>query len=335
MIDFSHSAQESKEFARLALAFIEANRIEQTPLNYAVAYSFIAGEPGDLQKALTAMLANGSIDNGALNELYDAHLCRHNRGELGRVRDQVSHLLTTTLDQLSSVEGDLGEYGRSLQTFTASLGESLEITDISEVFQNIIAEVLLKIESEQRLTDDLDRAQQAASRDALTGLNNRGHFDHELDTGIEQTHEASEPLALLLLDIDHFKSVNDTWGHQAGDDVIRAVAEKIQHCIKGRDIAARYGGEEFAVILPGTRLENALTVAEQIRAAVETAGYGASLLDTPDHAITISVGAAGIHPEEVSGSLIRRTDAALYCAKESGRNQVCSELDLQSMTKAG
>src|SRR5205807_420006 len=104
--------------------------------------------------------------------------------------------------------------------------------------------------------------------DPLTGLSNRKYFDMALNDAIDVSVERSEPLSLMLTDIDHFKNFNDTFGHLTGDQVLRLVAQSVKQNVKGQDIAARYGGEEFAIVLPRTALREAITVADQIRRSV-------------------------------------------------------------------
>jgi diguanylate cyclase len=163
--------------------------------------------------------------------------------------------------------------------------------------------------------------------DPLTSLANRKYFDMALEKFIAQSAASGEPLALLLADIDHFKSFNDTYGHLTGDQVLRLVAMALKQNVKGQDIAARYGGEEFAIILPKTSLRSALTVADHVRRAVMTKEL--MKRSTGEHLgrITVSVGVATLHKDESAPSLIERADNALYAAKHYGRNRVMCETD--------
>jgi diguanylate cyclase len=134
-------------------------------------------------------------------------------------------------------------------------------------------------------------------------------------------------MSLLMTDIDHFKTFNDTYGHLTGDQVLRLVALSVKQNVKGQDIAARYGGEEFAVILPNTVLRSAVTVADHIRRAVMSKEL--MKRSTGEHLgrITISVGVATMRPGDNAQSLIGRADACLYAAKRTGRNRVICETD--------
>jgi diguanylate cyclase len=141
-------------------------------------------------------------------------------------------------------------------------------------------------------------------------------------------------MALMLTDIDHFKAFNDTFGHLTGDQVLRLVALAMKQNVKGQDIAARYGGEEFAVILPGTTLRAALTVADHVRRAVMTKEL--MKRSTGEHLgrVTVSIGVAAFKKGETAQSLIERADNCLYAAKRAGRNRVISETDPEAASVA-
>jgi diguanylate cyclase (GGDEF)-like protein len=165
-----------------------------------------------------------------------------------------------------------------------------------------------------------------SSRDALTGLANRRHFEAALAAEIDRVARAGEAALLLLLDIDHFKKVNDTYGHPAGDAVLRAVAGSLADCVRPMDTVARFGGEEFAVILPNCEPAFGHTVAERIRAGI----HARSVPVAPGVAlqVTVSIGGA-FAPKWVrtSGALwIERADQQLYRAKAAGRNRTHLEM---------
>ena len=134
---------------------------------------------------------------------------------------------------------------------------------------------------------------------------------------------------LMLVDIDHFKRFNDTWGHQTGDQVLRLVAMTLKSNLKGKDMAARYGGEEFAAILPATDLEGAVIVADNIRKAVQAKELLKRSTNEKLGRITASFGVAAYHPGDTPSSLIDRADRCLYAAKHAGRNRVFSEAELK------
>jgi len=142
-----------------------------------------------------------------------------------------------------------------------------------------------------------------------------------LEYEVARAARFGSPLALVLFDLDHFKQINDRYGHQIGDDVLRSTAEAIRNRVRETDLPARIGGDEFAIILAGTDIEGAFTMAEEFRVylsqQVKVAGE--------DWTVTASFGVAALHDNETAGALIGAADGALYRAKAEGRNRVCSE----------
>jgi len=161
----------------------------------------------------------------------------------------------------------------------------------------------------------------ASRRDALTGLANRRAFDEELAREVARSARTGEPLAVVVLDLDRFKAVNDGHGHPAGDAVLREVAARAGATLRRGDLAARIGGEEFALLLPGADLAGAVELAGRVRAAVAARPIpaAAALL-----MVTVSLGCAALAPGEAPEALVARADARLYEAKRAGRDRVVS-----------
>ena len=173
-----------------------------------------------------------------------------------------------------------------------------------------------------------ERIKQLGLIDPLTGVHNRRYFDQRLDEEINSAARSHKPISCLFLDIDHFKSFNDQYGHQIGDKVLQEVAGIIKAQMRRSDVMARYGGEEFAAILTNTDTKLATEIAERIRYIIADSEY--ELSETVKTSITISIGIASLLPEhdcdidETGQKLIARADSALYEAKDKGRNQVVS-----------
>ena len=175
-------------------------------------------------------------------------------------------------------------------------------------------------------------ANNAARTDELTGVKNRRAFNEQADTMFAYTQRYGVPLCALLLDIDHFKQINDTHGHAAGDKVLQAVAEQIQSTLREADLCGRLGGEEFGVLLAGTNMHVAVQIAEKIRLAVEAIEV---LVNGATLHVTISVGVAEAGPACANTStLLAQADAAMYHAKSNGRNQVQSSSAQAQQAKA-
>lgn len=167
------------------------------------------------------------------------------------------------------------------------------------------------------------RLEALATTDALTGLANRRHFLDVAERECQRSHRFEHPLSVLALDIDHFKQVNDTYGHAGGDEALRKIADDLRAGVRQLDVIGRLGGEEFCVLLPETSQRNALVLAERLRERV-----AASVAQTPSGTVklTVSIGVAGREREELDiQSALVRADDLLYEAKRAGRNRVCSE----------
>jgi len=174
----------------------------------------------------------------------------------------------------------------------------------------------------ERLRDNVQMSIEMAITDALTGLFNRRYMESHLGTLVEQAIARGKPLAALVVDIDYFKSINDSYGHDAGDDVLRDFALRIKRSIRGIDLACRYGGEEFVIVMPETDMTVAAMVAERLRRriAAEPFAIDQSKRSVP---VTISIGIAGLRgKEDTAAAVLKRADQALYRAKRDGRNRV-------------
>ncbi len=197
------------------------------------------------------------------------------------------------------------------------------------VFKPVRFEELLlrlrRVLKERRLTQErvqmLDKLKRLSITDGLTKLYNSRYFYNQLKSEIDRTMRYQRPLSLLLLDIDQFKEYNDSFGHLEGDKILVSLGQIIKSCLRKMDSAYRYGGEEFTVILPETEGDEAATVAERIRSAVELEKYYPNKKKAAQ-AITISVGVTEYHPKEEVSILVQRADKAMYLSKQSGRNRV-------------
>lgn len=208
------------------------------------------------------------------------------------------------------------------------LGSSLLVVAlavwISLYFSRLNRALRREVNERQRLQEDLERL---ANTDSLTGLPTRRFFMTQLASELARRQRYGHPLSLLMLDLDHFKQINDQWGHAVGDDALRLFADSVQCCLRTQDMAGRLGGEEFAILLPETAENVAIPVAERIRARMENA-----LIATPKGkcSVTVSIGVTEATDGDDLESLLRRADEALYSAKQGGRNRVMSSAERQS-----
>jgi diguanylate cyclase (GGDEF)-like protein len=186
-----------------------------------------------------------------------------------------------------------------------------------------------EFERKQKELIELNQSLEAqASTDGLTGVKNRRAFQESLAGSLSLFNRLQIPFSLLLLDIDFFKRINDTYGHPVGDEILRKLAKTMQAQARESDIVARYGGEEFAIILPDANRDNAILVAERFRREIEQADWGG-------YPVTVSVGAATVSDDDSDETLIVRADQALYTSKSRGRNRVTHSDDLSPQEQGG
>jgi diguanylate cyclase len=219
-------------------------------------------------------------------------LRRFVEGRVETVQCQVAEFLREAETRGQRAEDEISRLGRELE---ATRGEATE------------------------LRSRLDEARVRAMRDGLTGAYNRAALEDRLDGEEARWRRYGQPLAMLLWDIDHFKSINDRYGHLAGDKVLKAVVSLLDRNTRESDFVARYGGEEFIVLLPSTHEEDAYTLAEKLRVAVAGAGFkyrGDAVR------VTASCGVTALREGDTAREALRRADLALYAAKKAGRDRV-------------
>jgi diguanylate cyclase len=331
-------------FAEVAVGQMKALRQPAYPRNYEVWYAYATGHNPSLNQSINETLSrNGGMLSAAdVDQIYDTYLSPARLTDrLDNVGSQIVEEIERVLGTIDGALGSTNQYGESLAHATQNLGSAQDRDGLRSVVESLVRATRTMEEHNQRLETSLKASKQEINQlqvnleavrnesltDPLTSLANRKYFDTALDKFIAQGAASGEPLALLLADIDHFKAFNDTYGHLTGDQVLRLVAMALKQNVKGQDIAARYGGEEFAIILPGTTLRSALTVADHVRRAVMTKELIKRSTGEQLGRITVSVGIAMLRKGESGAALIERADNALYAAKRHGRNRVMCEID--------
>ena len=330
-------------FAELALGQIRSLRQSAVPRNYEIWYVYATGYNSPLNKIINETLArNGHLTEADLEQIYETYLSHLKTTD--RI-DKVGARVIGEIDDVMRLIDDALEMSTSYDASLSGASEKLTSAQSREEIRSVV-DTLTKSTHEMRDTNKALEERLALSRteisnlqqsleairaesltDPLTGLGNRKYFDRSIETLVQSAMASGEPLSLLMFDIDHFKSFNDSYGHLTGDQVLRLVGMSLKQTIKGQDITARYGGEEFAVVLPNTALRQALTVADHIRRAVMSKELKKKSTGEILGRVTISVGVSMLKPGDDTDSLIERADACLYAAKRAGRNRVICEAD--------
>jgi diguanylate cyclase len=270
-------------------------------------------------------------------------LIREDR-RLRRDREKMVKALVSLVKSTEQLTHDVDSHNSELQTVGKNV-EDLHADDgeFEELQQQLLSQICSALESNKRLEDDLvcaryqmeqqavelDRTRKEARTDALAGVPNRKGFDERLQFAVSSFKRKRTTFALLMCDVDHFKWINDTHGHQAGDRVVQLIGETLSRTLRPTDFVGRYGGDEFAVILAGVNTSAAIQTAERIRHAIEQRNFDVAN-DGSRVAVTFSMGMAIAEDDDTIESIMTKADKALYKSKQGGRNQLnvyCHEDD--------
>ncbi|MFC1672715.1 GGDEF domain-containing protein [Pseudomonadota bacterium] len=343
---YHDSLEQALQYARQALEQMVAHAVPPTPSNFMVWYTHVSQREPDLTRMISILDDNDQdFSDAVCADLYAKFFTTEIEDEnLHATAERIESELHNILGYVGEAGEGASEYGKTLasaegdilgasgveglkKAVTHVLSETRKMEDINKSLENRLDESSQEI---GQLRDDLEDMRKEALTDALTGISNRKMFDMELRRQARDAMEAGESMALLMLDIDHFKVFNDTWGHQTGDEVLKLMAATMNKAVKGDDVCSRYGGEEFTVILPRTDLVGAMKVAEGIRQRISTKKLVNRTTNQDLGKITVSIGAGLFEFGEPLADLIKRADQALYKAKHAGRNRVVSQDDLES-----
>ena len=331
--------EKDAEQLRLTLPLMSRHGADFGPRSYALWFGYAAGASTALREALDPLVAaGGRLTPERTTELYERHIAQ----ESERALEQLRAALGIILGRLGEATGHAGDATASFAAELVSVAQRLEHCDANPTAQvlsdlarhaSLTTATLSRFGSQlaeegaavDRLRRELASVREAALTDALTNLANRRAFDERFEAAVSAFHGGSggQPApALILIDIDHFKRINDAAGHVFGDRVLRAVADTLKANLKGRDLVARYGGEEFAVLLERTQQADAFNLAEALRQAVSAIRIRRSGDVVAE--VRISCGVGALEAGEAPIAFIDRVDAALYQAKRAGRNRVAS-----------
>ena len=343
MVKVLDEHERTMAFAEVALGQIRSLRQTAVPRNYEIWYIYATGHNAPLNKIINETLArNGNLTEADLEQIYETYLSHIKATDrIDKVGARVFGEIDDVMSLLTDALGMSANYDASLNGASEKLSAAKTPDQVKGVVESLLRStremretnkaleerLMLSKNEISNLQQSLEAIRAESLTDPLTGLGNRKYFDRMIETAVQDALATGEPLSLLMFDIDHFKSFNDSYGHLTGDQVLRLVGMSLKQTIKGQDITARYGGEEFAVVLPSTALRQALTVADHIRRAVMAKELKKKSTGEILGRVTISVGVSMLKPGDDPDALIERADACLYAAKRNGRNRVICEVD--------
>jgi diguanylate cyclase len=291
-----------------------------------------------LKKTVDILIASKrKFDSVVSRDLYDTYIRPHSDistsedfpDQLRGVIDSAKDFLATAISDNRNQMATLGEVSTECRA-TADPRPIIEklVQELSKAASRSSAleqDFLKTTKDLDQIKDSLKQAEEHSNTDALTGLANRRSLDAFLRNAQIAAMEAGTPLSVLMIDIDHFKKFNDSYGHQIGDQVLKLVGKVLQESVRDCDLAARYGGEELMAILPGAPLEACAEAAERIRRRISEARLTRRATGEEISSVTVSIGVAEFRMAESAGGMIERCDRALYQAKRAGRNCVVRE----------
>lgn len=271
---------------------------------------------------------------------------------LNEAKSSFKNMITTFVDRLGHMSDSSGTYQEKIENYADKLSETEDILQINDLLENLMKdthtmqaeivrsrEVLLEqrdnVESSQekirKLQEELSHLSEAVRVDQLTGVLNRRGLDEAMVREISRAQRGGSQLSVVLLDIDNFKSLNDTYGHNVGDTALQHLAKVIQATVRPTDVVSRFGGEEFVILLPDTDLDQAVTTIQRLQRALTKQffmGNNDRLL------ITFSAGVALLKNNEKETSVLHRADQSMYLAKKTGKNRVMTENDLNGVVES-
>jgi len=330
-------ADGSAELLRRTLPLMSRHAAGYSPDSYALWYEYVRGGNPALRDELDSLVrACERLSHEITFEMHQKHVADRAEETIRRSGAGLLELVHTMRSSVEAASSDATEFDAQLAAFdegiaSAESAEDMRLhvgtmrDDVGRMNRSLTA-LNDRLEDSHRevsrLQGELKRAREEASLDPLSGIRNRRGFDLELLRMCRASTGSGVPFTLVMVDIDLFKRVNDTYGHPFGDQVIRGVAQAMAAMTQRQDVAARYGGEEFALLLPDTPLAGGRDVADRIRAAIARGHIKRGNGEAPIGNITISAGVAQHVPGEDPTSLVARADRALYASKQGGRNRV-------------
>lgn len=315
-------------------SFIRQHGLDLSSSNLELAWEYICGAKSNLKNEIVGLSSAGRLDNGAAQELHEKYLRADIGGQMDKIlMEAITHIreMTQTIDDGNKDtikhEENLIEHADNIRERSGDVDIAIQkLLDLSRLMVEStrknraeVAETNKKLSS---LKNELEQARNEADFDQLTKLANRRKFERTLDVVLEKLMKEGQPLVLAFIDIDHFKKINDTFGHDCGDRVLRLVADELSSLSNSKCHTSRYGGEEFAIIFEDEDIDQVCKRVDQCRDALASR----ELVDLESGSavgkVTFSAGVAECHESDTKRSILRKADLALYEAKSQGRNRV-------------
>ena len=344
-LDFEYAT----EVAEKAVRSMSQQRVPPTPNNFHTWFKYSLGTSPELKRAIDILVGNKRKFDATTNrDLFAAYVGSHTAADdtdLNNVSQQLHSVVASAKHYLKVAIADNRSQIRAIDGFAEQNEVGLDPKSLIENLLNELAQAVTRatklearfVESTRELDairDSLSKSEERAKTDTLTDLPNRRALDEFFRKAQIAAMEQGEPLGVLLIDIDHFKTFNDNFGHGVGDQVLRLMANVLRERLRETDLPARYGGEELIAVLPGADLATCVAVAERIRRLISESRITRRSTGEILPSITVSIGVGQFQFGESMADLIERCDRALYLAKRTGRDRVVTENELDRELKA-
>ncbi|MFW5426905.1 MAG: GGDEF domain-containing protein [Methylophagaceae bacterium] len=331
---YDDEAQKASENLRYALPLLNKHKTPVNPVNYAVWYEYVSGDNEDLANAIDGRLSkNQPITAEVTQSLYEKYVLMGMPERLEKTSSGLKMVVDNTLVNITKAESTADSMLMNLSGSQQALENCNSTEELKGLLGDIMSNTQVMAESGNELKQELAHSSQEISElkkelaavkklaetDALTGLLNRGAFNKELTDLCRQT---AVEAALVMFDLDHFKILNDSFGHLLGDKVIQFFASLMQKHAGDEHLAIRYGGEEMAMIMLDINQRDALKIADAVRASFANSRLKKKGSEDSIGQVTVSVGLTMLRSTDSPQDLIERADDALYLSKENGRNRI-------------
>ena len=341
-MEYDDSLEKSSEYLRLALDYMGRHQIPVDPVNYSVWYEYVSGRNEELRNTIDGAISQSrDITPEFSRTLYERYIANEHKIIIRKIREELHTVLDTLLIHMVDSGGRLARFGTMLQTYSQRLDDDLDAQGVRDVVNDILTEtkgvrksgqvlrkqIVSSAQEIENLRKDLDKLKEEVDTDILTGLKNRRYLSRAFELEADHARRSCSSLSLLMIDIDHFKRINDNYGHIVGDQVLKTSAAMITECVKGRDMVVRFGGEEFIVLLPNTPLRGAIILAEQICSYFKNMNWKCKGTGQVIGQVCVSIGVSQYRPGESLEALIDRADGALHLSKKNGRCRVTAETE--------
>lgn len=332
-----HNKIQAQLLLDATLESLADHKLIPNPDNYRLFFEYAAASISGLNADIDAInTEQKKITQDIAQSLFATHIANADQRNLDETRISISDMLNVIVDHLKDWDSSSSHFTEKLEDCVRNLNNKPNLNEIKTIIDTVTDQAkrirdvnhsikgsLVNLTDEiSALREDVNRLGNEALTDSLTQVSNRRGFDIALKNTLAKAEQESSDCSLIVTDVDHFKRVNDKFGHQVGDKILKFIANTIRKNIRGNDILARYGGEEFVIILPNTNYDNAICVAENLGTAVSSRQLTAGANTQTIGRMSISSGVTCYKQGETAEQFFERADKCMYEAKALGRNRV-------------